>query len=110
MLTLKAEDFKGTKLLDSRSILALFYAGWCPFCTSFLTLFETAMKEKPDPLGALVDISSTDDPLWETFDVKIVPTLIGFTNGQVIAREDGVAGVGLAIRELEDALRKMRRH
>jgi len=57
----------------------------------------------------LVDISNVNNPLWETFDVKIVPTLVGFRNGRVIVREDGVAGVGLGICELEDALTKMSR-
>ena len=74
---------------------------------SFLALFEMVMKQKTDPLGALVDISDTDNPLWETFDVKIVPTLIGFGDGETISRKDGVAGVGLGMLELNDAIREM---
>lgn len=109
MLVLKTDDFNGTKLLDSRSVLAVFYAGWCPFCRSFLELFETAMKEKSDPLGAVVDISDMNDPLWETFHVDIVPTLVGFKNGEVVVRKDGVAGAGLAKTQLENALREMNR-
>jgi hypothetical protein len=45
--------------------------------------------------------------LWEIFQVEIVPTLIGFRDGGAIVRKDGVAGVGLGLPELEDALQKM---
>jgi len=107
MLTLGVESFSGTRLLDSRSILVVFYAHWCPFCTSFLKVFEATMKEKTNPLAALADVSDTSNPLWETFDVAIVPTLVGFRNGQAFVRKDGTAGVGLSIEELKDALRRM---
>ena len=107
MLSLKPDDFSGTRLLDSRNILAVFYASWCPFCRSFLSVFESAMVRKTDPQGAFVDISDEDNPLWETFKVDIVPTLVGFRNGLAIARKDGAAGVGLGMSDLQDALRKM---
>jgi thioredoxin 1 len=109
MLVFKTDDFNGTKLLDSRSVLAVFYAGWCPFCRSFLRLFEAVMKEKSDSLGAMVDISDMNDSLWETFDVDIVPTLVGFRNGEIVVRKNGVAGAGLGKAELDDALREMGR-
>ncbi len=108
MLTLKSHNFDGTRLLDSRNVLTTFYAEWCPFGRSFVTLFKKAMEHQKDPLGALVDISDTDDPLWETFEVKIVPTLVGFRNGEAVVRRDGVAGVGLGVSELEEALRIMK--
>jgi thioredoxin 1 len=107
MLSLKTDDFSGTRLLDPRSILAVFYASWCPFCRSFLAVFESTMTNKTDSEGALVDISAENNPLWETFKVDIVPTLIGFRDGVAIARKDGTAGVGLGISDLQDVLGKM---
>ena len=65
MLRLGIDGFDGTEALDSRSIIALFYANWCPFCTRFLRLFEEAMQERENPVGALVDISDMDNPLAE---------------------------------------------
>jgi thiol-disulfide isomerase/thioredoxin len=108
MLTLTPDHFSGTRLLDSGNILAVFYANWCPFCRSFLNTFNSTMKKKSRPQGALVDISDENNPLWETFKVEIVPTLVGFRNGAAIARRDGVPGVGLGKRELDDALRRMK--
>jgi thioredoxin 1 len=110
MLYLKLDNFSGTKLLDSRNILAVFYASWCPFCRKFLTIFESTVTKKNDPQGALVDISDEDNPLWERFGVSVVPTLVGFRDGAAIVRKDGVAGVGLGMPELEDALWKMEKH
>jgi thioredoxin 1 len=107
MLSLKLSDFSGTRLIDSRNILALFYASWCPFCRSFLGIFESTMIRKTNPQGALVDISDENNPLWETFKVDIVPTLIGFRDGVTIVRKDGVAGAGLGATDLQDALRKL---
>jgi len=109
MLTFKREDFSGVKLNDSRNILSVFYAEWCPFCTSFLKLFEMITNEKTDPLGALVDISDTNNPLWESFEIEIVPTLIGFRGGEVVVKKDGIAGVGLGRPELEEAIGQMRK-
>jgi len=65
------------------------------------------MMRKTDPQGALVDISDEDNPLWETFKVDIVPTLVGFRDGVAIARKDGIAGAGLGMSDLQDASRKM---
>jgi thiol-disulfide isomerase/thioredoxin len=107
MISLTFRDFSGTALLDPRSVLTLFYADWCPFCRSFLTIFESAMVKSAEPLGALVNISDENNPLWETFKVDIVPTLVGFRDGLVKVRKDGVASIGLGMPELEDALQKM---
>jgi thioredoxin 1 len=110
MLSLTPDNFIGTKVTDTRNILTVFYASWCPFCRRFLSVFENVMAKKTDTLGALIDISDEDNSLWETFDVDIVPTVVGFRNGLAIVRKDGVAGVGLGMPELEDALRKMEIH
>ena len=108
MLNLSTDNFDGTKIVDSRNILALFYATWCPFCTKFVATFGEFMQGRDDPVGALVDISDMNNPLWERFNVEIVPTLVGFKEGRILLRKDGVPGIGLGTRELEDAMRETR--
>jgi hypothetical protein len=107
MLSLSPENFSGTRLIDLRSILVAFCVDWCPFCTKFLTVFESAMMERTNPVAALVDISDENNLLWEQFRVDVVPTLIGFRDSVEIVRKDGVAGAGLGMPELIDALGKM---
>ena len=108
MLSLTPDNFTGTRLLDSRNVLAVFYANWCPFCRTFLKVFESTMKKRTDLLAALIDVGDEDNPLWEVFGVNIVPTLVGFREGTAVVRKDGAPGVGLGIHELEDALREMK--
>ncbi len=57
---------------------------------------------------AEVDISDTEDSLWETFDIKVVPTLIIFKGGQPVFRRDGVLGRGLSRKALEETVEKMK--
>jgi hypothetical protein len=52
-------------------------------------------------LRAFTDISDEKNPLWETFRIKLVPTLIGFKDGLLIARRDAQPGGGLQKSDLE---------
>lgn len=73
----------------------------------FYPQFESAMNS--DGLSwAEVNISDTEDPLWETFDVKVVPTVIIFKGGQPVFRRDGVLGRGLSRRALEETVEEMK--
>ncbi len=85
---------------------ALFYAEWCPFCTSFYPQFEKAMDGKSIS-WADVDISDMDDPLWETFDINVVPTIIVFKEGQAVFRKDGILGRGLSQKALDETIVEM---
>ncbi len=58
-------------------------------------------------MAAIVDISDMDSPLWERFDVEIVPTLVGFKDGKPLVRKNGIPGVGLSAQELDEVLREM---
>ncbi len=85
----------------------MFYAEWCPFCRMFYPQFESAMTSN-GLSWAEVNISDTEDPLWETFDVKVVPTVIIFKDGQPVFRRDGVLGRGLSRKALEETVDKMK--
>lgn len=85
----------------------LFFAQWCPFCRRFYPGFEAALNGKG--VGwAIVDISDTDDPLWETFDINVVPSIIIFKEGQSVFRRDGLLGRGLSEKAIDDTLQEMK--
>ena len=92
-MQLTVDDFDGRNLKNREPIAVLFEAKWCPFCSEFTPIFESLRQTKL--LFAIVDVSDLDDPLWETFDIDIVPTVLLFKSGKVIQRYDGVAGEGL---------------
>jgi len=93
-INLTVKDFEGQILKDQvDSIAVLFKAEWCPFCRAFIPIFET-LQESGVPSG-MVDLSEFDNPLWETFNIDIVPTVLLFKDGKIVQRYDGVPGEGL---------------
>lgn len=63
-----------------------------------------------EPLEFLtVDISDENDPLWEEYQIAVVPCLLAFRDGTVIARRDGLLGVGLGEPELAGLLADVHR-
>lgn len=73
--------------------IVLFYSAWCPFCVSFLPVFEKAAAVNP-PEFAQVCIDDLP-ALEESFDVEVVPTVLFFKSGALKKRLDGVLGRGL---------------
>lgn len=76
------------------------------FCRRFEPQFETAMKNKGIE-WAVVDISDMDNPLWETFDISVVPTVIVFKKGDLSSRKDGVLGRGLSTKAIDEVIEEL---
>jgi thioredoxin 1 len=94
-----ASAFEGTRLRRDGTVAVVFSADWCPFCRSFLPKF--AALEGPVRYPLLVaDLTDEDSPLWETFDIRVVPTLVGFRGGEPVFRANGHLGRGLSDRDL----------
>jgi len=87
-------------LIANERVVALFYASWCPFCRMFLPVFHEAVQSL-DYAFLLVQLDDLLNPLWETYDVRVVPTVLFFETAQVTRRLDGVLGVGLSRNQLE---------
>jgi thioredoxin 1 len=104
---LHASDFEGMRLKSHATVPALFVANWCGFSRRFYPEFETAMKNKGIE-WAMVDISDMDDPLWETLDIGVVPTVLVFKNGEIVSRKDGVLGRGLSTKAIDEVIEELR--
>ena len=88
-------------LLDNeKEILVLFYASWCPYCTSFVPVFDRKLANFNSGKVIHVLLDDFDNPLWDDYDVEAVPTVIFFENGKVSKRLDGRSGVGLSEKQL----------
>lgn len=72
----------------------------------FYPEFEAALNSKGIE-WAEVDISDIEDPLWETFSINVVPTIIVFKDGRAIFRKDGILGRGLSGKAIEEALQEI---
>ena len=96
-------DFNGNHLKKVGALAVLFAAEWCPFCRRFSPIFESTLAKEGMPT-ALVDLSDLGNPLWETFDIQVVPTVMVFKDGELIHRMDGVLGQGLPDNAMTEVL------
>ena len=96
-----SRDFANGKLNRSGVIVVMFYADWCPFCMAFKPTFEAFASKGHLDCGE-ANISHYEDPLWEQFQIKVVPTLLAFRDGELIKRKDGVLYRGLSEADLDE--------
>lgn len=106
METLAPADLAGGRLARPGRYAVLFYATWCPFCRSFLPEFEE-LDGKVGGHLARIDISDEASPLWESYRIEVVPSILGFEEGRAAWRYDGALGRGLGARELDALLRRL---
>jgi thioredoxin 1 len=76
-------------------VIALFYASWCPFCRSFLSTFNKQAQNPGKDMYMRVQIDEDENPMWETYTLNAVPSIILFENGEVAKRLDCQMGMGL---------------
>jgi thioredoxin len=92
------EAFDGTRLRRSGAWAVAFLADWCPFCQEFSPRFSALAVSGVHLL--IADLSSAESPLWDRFDVEVVPTVVVFRDGSSVARFDGRSGYGLDSSDL----------
>jgi thioredoxin 1 len=89
------------QLRKNPSVLALFYASWCPFCRRFLKVFDEAILNYDFACVIRVNVDDYDNPLWEEYSVEAVPTVILFDEGKVCRRLDARLGEGLSAEQFK---------
>jgi len=102
-LELKSGDFEGNRLKASGTVIVLFTTTWCPFCRNFDPIFHSAPASDAYS-KAFVDLSDLNNPLWETFQIQVVPTLVVFRNGDPVLRRDGILGRGLSQKDMNEVV------
>lgn len=95
-------DFEEDKLLRKERILTFFYAEWCPFCRRAFP-FLKLLNPDSGYMVFRVDLSDENNPLWDSFKIDVVPTLIAFDEGKEFWRANGVLMAGLKKEDFEKA-------
>jgi thioredoxin 1 len=99
MELLGPDAFRGSRLTRSGTVGVVFAADWCPFCHAFLPEFA-ALEGDDRYQVARVDLTALDSPLWDQFEIQVVPSVVVFKGGGIHRRFDGEPGVGLGPEEL----------
>jgi thioredoxin 1 len=95
------------QLKENKKVLALFYASWCSFCRSFLTVFDRYASRQGFNVAIRVKVDDYDNPLWDDYCIGAVPTVILFEGGKVCMRLDGRLGCGLSEKQFKDWLERI---
>lgn len=95
MIEVTDEASLKSQLKANRRVLALFHASWCPFCRSFVSIFNKHAQNSGDATYIKVRVDDYENPLWETYCLEAVPSLVLFEEGQLKRRLDCELGAGL---------------
>ena len=105
METVTSGNIDGFTSRKDLSII-VFRADWCPFCRKFRPLYE-AYEGMVNARMAEAVVNEDENPLWDRFNIQVVPTIVAFRSGKEIARRNGVAGVGLDESDLKALISKL---
>ncbi|MCL5316827.1 MAG: thioredoxin family protein [Thaumarchaeota archaeon] len=84
----------------------MFYATYCPFSRRFAPIFEQYSRN-PKYRFAKADITDDNNPLWDKYNIPVVPTVIAFKNGVEAGRRNAVPGLGLKETDLISLLKQI---
>lgn len=95
---------KGLK--EKSGAIVLFYASWCPYCKRFKPEFEEYESRTKIALAeALID--EDENPLWDKYNIMVVPTMVAFKNGKAVSRRDGKPAKGLSKADMDSLLKEI---
>ena len=100
---LTPETFDDT-IASSTPTLVDYWAQWCEPCH----MMAPVLHELKDKLAGQLNVCAVDvekyEPLWERFDLKGIPTLIVFKDGDEVKRILGTRSLDELLAELEPVL------
>jgi thioredoxin 1 len=97
-----------TQLSKSKTVLAIFYSSWCPYCMRFVPVFDKKVTNLGFESVIHVLLEDDDNILWNDYCISAVPTVILFENGKVCDRLDGRLGVGIREDKFSEWLAKIK--
>ena len=109
MLEVSSKRDLERQLKENKRILALFYASWCPYCRSFLPVFDKNTSNRGFDFILRVRVDDYDNPLWDEYSIMFVPTVVLFEKGRVCRRLDGRFGYGLSEKQFKEWLEEASR-
>ncbi len=103
-----ASDFEDVVLKAKTPVLVDFYADWCPPCQALAPILEDLATINPKDWPQNTRIAKVDvdaeAALKNKYNIRSMPTLVLFNQGQEVARWSGLADKPTLIKRLAQAL------
>jgi thiol-disulfide isomerase/thioredoxin len=101
MIKVYNQEDLDAQLKKHKTVLAVFYSSWCPYCVRFIPSFDKKVADMGFESVIHVILDDYDDPMWDEYDIPAVPTIIFFEDGKVSKRLDAQLGRGLSEGEFK---------
>lgn len=104
MQQIKTDEFKAL-VLDAGQVVVKFEADWCGPCKQMQPKIEQAAKEFDSELVKFVAVNIAQArELAATYNVRAIPTLMVFRDGQVMGSRTGMMRTGEIANFVQEAL------
>jgi thioredoxin len=95
------QDFDELVLGSDRPVLVDFWAEWCVPCHMVSPVVEELARDNAERMTA-VKVNVDDNPrVTATYNIRSIPTLLLFKDGEVKAQVIGARGKDAILREIE---------
>ena len=84
---LKQENFE--QVTGNQKVIVDFYADWCGPCRAMAPTLESFADDREDVTVAKLDVDANPE-LAQAFNVRSIPTIVAFKDGEVTERVVGV--------------------
>lgn len=89
-VTIDEANFEAEVTQSQKPVLVDFWAEWCGPCKMIAPLLDEIAKEKGDTIKVGKVNIDTNQSLSFKFNVRAIPTLLFFKNGQVVDQVTGM--------------------
>ena len=96
MIKVYTKQDLAAEIKKNKTVLALFYSSWCPYCVRFVPTFDKNAAKLGIKNVIHVLLEDYDNEMWDDYDIPAVPTIILFEEGKVCKRLDARLGRGLS--------------